>query len=57
MTIRTVGLGGTFDTIQAAVNAAENGDTISVAAGTYLENLTLDKAVTILVARFSQIEG
>lgn len=28
---------GTFDTIQAAVNAASSGYTISVAAGTYAE--------------------
>jgi hypothetical protein len=50
VTIRTVGLGGTFDfsTIQAAVNAAASGDTISVAAGTYTENVTVtDKAITI----------
>ena len=50
MAVLTVGLGGTFDfsTIQAAVTAAANGDTISIAAGTYTENVTItDKAVTI----------
>ena len=50
MATLTVGLGGTFDfsTIQAAVTAAANGDTIVVAAGTYTENVTItDKAVTI----------
>ena len=50
MAVLTVGLGGTFDfsTIQAAVTAAANGDTISVAAGTYREQLTIDgKAITL----------
>ncbi|MGZ9062039.1 MAG: hypothetical protein ACXW2K_09015, partial [Allosphingosinicella sp.] len=39
---------GTFDTIQAAVNAASSGYTISVAAGTYAEIVTVDEDVTIL---------
>jgi len=39
---------GTFDTIQAAVNAAASGYTISVAAGTYAEIVTVDEDVTIL---------
>ena len=50
MAVLTVGLGGTFDfsTIQAAVTAAANGDTISVAAGTYREQVTVDgKAITL----------
>ena len=41
MAVLTVGLGGTFSTIQAAVTAAANGDTISIAAGTYTENVTI----------------
>jgi Ca2+-binding RTX toxin-like protein len=41
-----VGSGG-FTTIQAAVDAASNGDTILVAAGIYVENVTVDKDVTI----------
>jgi Ca2+-binding RTX toxin-like protein len=45
--ILLVGSGG-FTTIQAAVNAASNGDTILVAAGTYAELVTVDKDVTIL---------
>jgi hypothetical protein len=44
-----VGDGG-FATIQAAINAATAGDTIVVGAGAYNENLTIDKALTIVGA-------
>ena len=50
MATLTVGLGGTFNfsTIQAAVDAAGNGDTIDIAAGTYREQVTVDgKDITI----------
>ena len=38
-------------TIQKAINCASNGDIIHVAAGTYTENLTLGKTVTMLGAQ------
>ena len=41
---------GTFATIQAAVDAAVDGQTILIAAGTFTENVTINKAVTVLGA-------
>ena len=47
--ILLVGSGG-FATIQEAIDAASDGDTILVTAGTYDEDLTIDVGVTILGA-------
>jgi parallel beta-helix repeat protein len=51
--------GGNHTTIQAAINAANNGDTIYVWAGTYNENIFVNKRVSIIGngSSFSIISG
>jgi len=43
----TITVPGDYPTIQSAINAASPGDTILVAAGTYLENVILNKTVRL----------
>lgn len=44
-----------YPTIQAAINAAEAGETIQVDPGVYFENLTLTKPVTLVAQTFDGI--
>ena len=46
----TINVPGDYGTIQAAIDAANAGDTINVAAGTYYENITLKDGVEVLGA-------
>ena len=45
-----VGSGGQYTSITEAVNAAQSGDTITISAGTYTENIIVTKSVTIKAA-------
>jgi len=47
------GAGGCFTTIQAAVTAATAGDIINIAAGTYNENVVIDKNNLSLIGAFA----
>ena len=44
----TVGLRGTFTTVQSAINAAVSGQTVYVRPGNYVENLTLVAGVDLI---------
>ncbi|MCK6450186.1 MAG: hypothetical protein L6R19_04915 [Alphaproteobacteria bacterium] len=50
MAIITVGTGGDFGTINAAVAAASAGDTIQIFAGNYTENVVVNKSLTLIGA-------
>ncbi|MFA7126499.1 MAG: hypothetical protein WC182_02910, partial [Bacilli bacterium] len=39
--------GGDYDNIQAAIDGAENGNTILIEAGTYTENVYINKRLTL----------
>lgn len=42
------GAGVDYTTIQAAVDAASDGDTIEVRGGTYIENVDVDKRLALI---------
>ncbi|HEY9526687.1 MAG TPA: right-handed parallel beta-helix repeat-containing protein, partial [Anaerolineales bacterium] len=44
-----------YATIQAAISAAEAGDVIQVQAGTYAENLILDRPIVLTAASFDPV--
>ena len=44
-----------YATIQAAISAAEAGDVVQVRAGTYTENLILDRAIVLTAASFDPV--
>lgn len=50
LTVSNPGGGGMYSSIQAAINAAQNGDTVSVSAGTYVEQIFLSKYLTLIGA-------
>ena len=54
--IRLVGHGG-YATIQEAIDASNDGDTILVASGTWTENLNVNKDVTIQGVNNHGVDG
>ena len=43
----TINIPGDYPTIQAGINAANNGDLVRIAPGIYYENLLIEKNLTI----------
>src|SRR5262245_23611805 len=48
------GKAGCYSTIQAAVDAAHDGDTITIAAGSFAGGITIDKSVNVVGAGAAQ---
>ena len=45
----TVGGTGSYSTVQSAINAANSGDTVKVAQGTYAENISISTSKTVAI--------
>lgn len=46
--VLTVGAMGQYATIQEAISAAKDGDTVKILPGTYKENITVNKSITMI---------
>jgi len=54
----TINIPADYATIQEGIDASQDGDIVLIAEGTYYENLTLNKEITLTsTADFNEIEG
>lgn len=57
MTTITVGAGQRYQSIGAGIKAADAGDTVLVAGGTYSERVTINKRITVKTTEDAKIRG